>query len=393
MFILSFRPFSSQNRPTMLTCIDCHRINAPWAKKCVACGSGLHQVAPNTLIAGHPRNPAEEPEAVIKPWIPDSEWHAVDEVNGQKILDPHMSEPITVIEPSRTSEIDWGDTSGAAKFDSLPFPGASKDRFDEYGYDFEKTKRPGWKSAAVLLSGIAGILLLGGLAIGYLHSTTASNEAKTKALIGSSNQVQIKPKPSQQPEMVEEVISVPNAVPKVLPPTAAEPLATAPEKKTHAPVFVMSASEPINAPINAPVVEGAITKPPLSSPSTIPPPPLQSMPPPPTSKPSKPSIARVETKQPTYKVLVPVPQRTSDSTYAQTNDRADSKSTEAMNDVATPTVAPPTSPRLNEKQSADCSNSAFLGKVLCEERARVSFCKNRWNEHPDCIVNSNRIDP
>jgi hypothetical protein len=171
----------------MLICIDCHRTNAPWAKRCAACGASLHESMPNTLIAGEPGdklggpppNHLETPQedALIRSLTPDTKWHALEDIDSEKILDPYTIEPITVIDPSRTAEIDWGDTrDGSIKFDSTPFPGASKDRFDEYGYDFEKANTSAWKSSAVMLAGIVGILFAGGWAINYLHATTANIE-------------------------------------------------------------------------------------------------------------------------------------------------------------------------------------------------------------------------
>lgn len=49
--------------------------------------------------------------------------------------------------------------------------------------------------------------------------------------------------------------------------------------------------------------------------------------------------------------------------------------------------------RLAAVQDAQCGNEGFLSRLICMERVRLRFCRDRWNAHPDCIVESARADP
>jgi hypothetical protein len=369
----------------MLICVDCEKINAPWAKQCGACGASLHVAAPNTLISV----PAQlsGARADIKPWAPDNEWHSLDEIDGERILDLNTVEPITVIEPSRTADIDWGNTTdGSEKYASAPIQTDSKNRFDEYGYDFEKANNSAWKTTTVLLAGIAVIAVLGGFAIGYLHSTTPNAYPSVEApafnkTVKDTTQATSKPIAALPPgpatkgnaaaktEMIEEIISVSkpnNKVPVIE--TQATPGSTVQSKiqtKETPPVFVMSASEPILAkPKDGKVV----------------------------ASPKKPdvAVATVIKRKPEVKVL---PNQTTESADL---GRLEPPTVAA---VAPSTTTAPTTPvqatqiRLKDKQSSECANSAFLGRVVCQERSRVDFCRNRWNEHPDCQLNNSRLEP
>lgn len=42
--------------------------------------------------------------------------------------------------------------------------------------------------------------------------------------------------------------------------------------------------------------------------------------------------------------------------------------------------------RLAALQQAQCAETALLGRVVCNERVRLRYCRDRWNAHPDCIV-------
>jgi len=43
-------------------------------------------------------------------------------------------------------------------------------------------------------------------------------------------------------------------------------------------------------------------------------------------------------------------------------------------------------PRLAAQQQAQCADTSYLSRLVCEERVRLRFCRDRWNEHPDCMV-------
>ncbi len=383
----------------MLICVDCQRTNAPWAKKCAACAADLRTISPNTLICGFqgsaidnqnllvPDSPRAEIPAEIKTWSPDTEWHSLDEIDGEKVLDNETIEPISVIEPSRTAEIDWGrPKEDAAKFDSSPIHADSRNRFDEYGYDFERANKSAWKTTAILLSGIMGIIMAGGLAIGYLHSTTIP--ASQKLVDATKDNIDktysratgiVAPAGGQQGHqsnntaMTEEVISVTKPMSQELNQGNAEKqiiqLVTNSNNEKRAPtiskppVFVMSASEPILAkPETGKIAASAKTP---------------------------------EIKNTPYPVLVPVPLGPTDtrttqgaSTGSAQNEPVPLTATAPMQALATPKPL-----RLKDKQSSDCSNSAFLGRVLCEERSRVDFCSNQWNAHPDCQLNNSKLEP
>jgi hypothetical protein len=410
----------------MLICIDCQRTNAPWAKKCSACAADLHAISSNTLISNHPVVSIEDTKALapesentnaapdIKTWSPDNEWHSLDEIDGEKVLDNETIEPISVIDPSRTAEIDWGlSREDAEKFDSTPIHADSKNRFDEYGYDFERANKSAWKTTAILLSGIVGIVMLGGLAISYLHSTTISaspisasstieKTAKTESRANSAlvPTTVSQTNPSNTIVMTEEVISVTKPMGSASNQINAEkqnPQAdtSSPYKKETSgpespPVFVMSASQPIMAKPEVGKI-AASSKKPEPIPTVV----QKQVAVAPTTKPVKPSLTKQDAKNVPYPVLVPVPLRPND-VNAQQSDSSGAIKNETMAPVA---IAPVTSTaaagptRLKDKQSKDCSSSAFLGKVICEERSRVNFCTDRWNSHPDCQLNNNRQEP
>lgn len=42
--------------------------------------------------------------------------------------------------------------------------------------------------------------------------------------------------------------------------------------------------------------------------------------------------------------------------------------------------------RLAAAQQAQCGSEALLARLVCNERVRLRFCRNRWNTHPDCEV-------
>jgi len=46
--------------------------------------------------------------------------------------------------------------------------------------------------------------------------------------------------------------------------------------------------------------------------------------------------------------------------------------------------------RLGAQQQAQCGDSSFVARFICDERVRLRFCRDRWNEHPDCNVETPR---
>ena len=115
------------------------------------------------------------------------------------------------------------------------------------------------------------------------------------------------------------------------------------------------------------------------------------------SKSNKSTTTKPDHKNTPYPVLVPVPIRPNDARTAQGGAIGSTQKEPTPPTAIAPapiqSTAPPTPSLLKDKQSSECSNSAFLGKVLCEERSRVNFCSNRWNVHPDCQVNNSKLEP
>jgi hypothetical protein len=390
----------------MLICVDCHRTNAPWAKKCAGCGQGLQSNPQNTLISEAPsdalggdtlENSANsDTQADIKAWEPDTEWHSVDEIDAEKILDKYTVEPISVIEPSRTDEINWGEARNESeKFDSTPIQVDSKNRFNDYDYDFGKATSSSWRTTGVLLAGVASIAMMGALAIGYLHSTTTSltltknpsqlSEKSTGSAqaLSKATALNIPPQAATSPgtTMIEEVISVSDPIRK-----QSDSFKTDPQKPISPPVFVMSASEPMTAKPE----KGKIST--SQKPPDIIATPIKQIAAATTQKQKAVPFNKAAPKTTSYPVVEGVPSRTANGSN-ESGDSGAGAGELAPISGASPAPVQVIASRLKDRQANDCVGSAFLGKMVCEERARVSFCKDRWNAHPDCQLNNNRLEP
>jgi hypothetical protein len=66
------------------------------------------------------------------------------------------------------------------------------------------------------------------------------------------------------------------------------------------------------------------------------------------------------------------------------------------------TTAPPALPpqagtrpaqRLAAQQQSQCAGTEYLARLVCEERVRLRFCRDRWDEHPDCMVDNRPVNP
>jgi hypothetical protein len=78
-----------------------------------------------------------------------------------------------------------------------------------------------------------------------------------------------------------------------------------------------------------------------------------------------------------------------DSSPAQASPAGDA----AKGAASTPPTAAGAAPRadrppqrLKALQQAQCADAEFLGRFVCNERVRLRFCRDRWNEHEDCRV-------
>ncbi len=405
----------------MLICATCRRNNAPWAKQCTSCKSSLLE-SPQRLTTAPPPEPVSEPVTVIQTWdpqapvpagsnlAPTTEWRETEEIVSSIDLDDSTN----FINTGKSSLLGSKVNKVAAlpalvlspptvgRFDSQPIASGSKDRFEDYGYDFEEKENSPWFKRGLLLAGVLGILMAGGLAIKYIHSTApllasvpeklktpaksdVSNAATNNAAASGDRTMLLKSggeQPNQQsPRSIEQEI-VGNTPPTIA--TTRSEVIAATEPKGPA-VFVMSASEPVSAKPPAGKIEvaaqPAAAKPVKTNSSLLVPP-----------KQSKPIAPKVDPKQGPYPVLVPVPTVDTKTTTAMASSSDFSAKASAADAAKDPSVAAQSSARLQSQQSNDCSNSAFLGKVFCEERTRVNFCRNRWNEHPDCQLGS-KIDP
>lgn len=59
---------------------------------------------------------------------------------------------------------------------------------------------------------------------------------------------------------------------------------------------------------------------------------------------------------------------------------------------ARPSAASP-APKLKDAQEKQCAESNFFSRLVCDERVRLRYCRDRWNEHPDCMVNAQQREP
>jgi hypothetical protein len=407
----------------MLICATCHRNNAPWAKQCTSCKSSLLE-SPQLLTTASSSEPLLEPVTVIQTWDPitssaasssisevDADWRPSAEI----VNSVDMDETPTVRKVDRTkggnvAPLTLPATNGG-RFDSRPILSGSKDRFQDYEHDAQSTRSNPWVKRSVLVLGILSIMGAGALAILYIHSTTpliasvpeifksrttspepsalsaATTPKNDKILVPNSNGKQTD---SRSAKTIEQ--ELPNDLAMVdattRPSQAGGTDANSSEPKKlesdKPPVFVMSASEPIAAKPLAGKIEVATTQVPVKTVKTV-----SSLSTPP--KLAKPIPPKAEIRQGTYPVLVPVPASGGKHTAVASTSDVSGKVTaaEAVADMPSATSAPT---RLQTLQSNECANSAFLGKVFCEERSRVNFCKNRWNEHPDCQLGS-KLDP
>ncbi len=50
------------------------------------------------------------------------------------------------------------------------------------------------------------------------------------------------------------------------------------------------------------------------------------------------------------------------------------------------------SSRLRSAQDGQCANSNFFSRIVCDERVRLRFCRDRWNDHQDCTIQNSPRD-
>ncbi|MEB2317893.1 MAG: hypothetical protein OZ935_04410 [Pseudomonadota bacterium] len=70
---------------------------------------------------------------------------------------------------------------------------------------------------------------------------------------------------------------------------------------------------------------------------------------------------------------------------------ADASQGQQAPDDASPASPPPAGQEVSlaAAQQAQCAKAGFLTRFACQERVRLAYCENRWNQHPDCMVESN----
>lgn len=59
---------------------------------------------------------------------------------------------------------------------------------------------------------------------------------------------------------------------------------------------------------------------------------------------------------------------------------------------ARPSAAAPF-PKLKEAQEKQCAETNFFSRLVCDERVRLRYCRDLWNEHPDCMVTPQQREP
>jgi hypothetical protein len=420
----------------MLICAKCHRSNAPWAKLCNACKESLTDSSPDTWMAPTSQTPDPspaplEPNTVIgvENLNPDTEWHGANDIDTTKILDARSNEPPTL-----------------SRFDSQPIPVKSRNRLEEEHFEFEHPSRSNHRRLLGLISGLICIGVFGAWGISYLHSTTqtaalrqtntsASKPNAAEAARGSTKNAANTPNSTGTIEQV-----VPNSQLKPLTQVPV-PVSTAPRsgsepsqantpqtspaqaQKQGAPVFVMSASEAIaTKPVNTVAISVPRTQVHTQSTARKAEPKLVEQRP--ENRPIarvKPrsetkidagneagavaaiSMAKTDTRSPRYQVLVPVTANGVGGNNVKGNgvepktelgnQGAGAGYASDINSTLSSSPESALAARLHVQQRNDCSNAAFLSKGICEERTRLSFCKNRGSDHPDCRPNSHRLDP
>jgi hypothetical protein len=401
-------------------------------------------MAPTLQTQSEPLAPLEPKTVTMdENWNPETEWHGAEDIDTTKILDARSNEPPTL---SRFDSQPIPVTSRSR---------LEEEHFEFEHPNRSSSKRLFGLISGLICIGVLGTWAISYLhsttqtANSRQASTATSKPDTAAAALGAIKNPANMPNSS---ETIEQV--VPNSQLKPLtkplaPSTPATRNITAPPSQTggtlpaptespkpQAPVFVMSASEAIatkptdNARISGPrtqihtqstarkaepkLVENRPENRPIakvaprsetkfdagsgggSSIST-------GINPGVSTQSANTSLVKADTKTPRYPVLVPVPAAGIGSNSAK-NSKAEQRAelgnqgagaaypAESSMAQSSASESTPIS-RLHLQQQMDCSNAAFLNKGICEERTRLSFCKNRGSEHPDCRPNSNRFDP
>ncbi len=357
----------------------------------------------------------EVADTIIAPPSEANEWKEFDEADTQQLL---IDEHVSVIAPQDTI-IDWNETdSKSPSFDSNPIQAASKNRFDDYAIESQESTSINRRTTGVMFAGIAATLAIAAGAIAYIQYQ--SPDAKLKR----SEQAQVKPTTtaakntsSNKPD-IEQVMTDPSkpsnvpqstaiaatANPNSAMATGSPAVTNTPVNTTaNAPVFVMSASEPMKPEVPKSLgaqssVEAAVSarsivasKPqPTTRAKEI----ITAIPPEQFAK-SKPIAPKTDFRP------VSGPNQLGASSSAPQTDTG-SQQTMSATQSATPAATAQTqaqtqvqTPRgqLESTQVSECGQANRFGKMGCDEGVRVNFCKNKGNNHPDCRPNPYKLDP
>ena len=389
----------------MRICSTCQLKNTPWANICAGCQAALSPASQSFASMGiEPWSPpwaqTQKNTQAIAGSAPDTLWLDIDKVDTDALL----ADTVAVEQSGELEEPAYASTYSPASSSQMPIFAATTrgvyladdDAFGQFTAEGPAQRRHRWSQRLAMILICLAIIAAGVWTIRYVHQTASAGPesvrpiARTQPQLPVAAPIEAKVQPPSDSTRIIRREDYSNIVLErggdskagseselTSETTATKPL----------PVFVRSASESASS---QPVAELS-----TSIQGTIRP--SRTLEPPATNKSSrvaakypdiKPVGPRIE--RPTiYPVLVPVPSL--DTNNARNfNDTQAALSASAVlqlqSDVSTPS-------RLTANQTRDCSNTAFLGKVFCEEKSRLSFCKGRWNEHPDCMVATNRLEP
>lgn len=62
--------------------------------------------------------------------------------------------------------------------------------------------------------------------------------------------------------------------------------------------------------------------------------------------------------------------------------------TQARVQPTTPASVAHPQQRLAALQQSQCGDQTLLARIVCDERIRLRYCRDRWNQHPDCTVSA-----
>jgi hypothetical protein len=87
------------------------------------------------------------------------------------------------------------------------------------------------------------------------------------------------------------------------------------------------------------------------------------------------------------------PPRPVDSRPEAPGRAGDGSATIARADTQALTKSATEGGRLAGAQAEQCAEGNLFSRLICDERVRLRFCRNRWNDHPDCVIAEPQRNP